>query len=76
MDKKELEKMLKELKSDLKITSNRIKHFVEEKKRDRVSYERKLKASNDEIDSLSLKKSEILDNIDKVQSLINYAEKN
>ena len=75
LNKSELKKMLSELQSELKIVTNQIKHSTTEKNSLQLHTKKKIDKINVEINSLSLKKSLITDNIGKLNSLISASDK-
>ena len=71
LNKSELEKMLSDLQSEVKIIKNKVKHYRTEQ----LNYKKNIDKIKTDIDNLNKKKSLLMDNIGKLNSLISASKK-
>ena len=70
LNKSELEKMLSDLQSELKIIKNKMMHSKEERKMIERNYRKNIQKIDDEYHDLNHKHSIIMENIGRLNSLI------
>ena len=75
LNKTELKKMLSDLQSEVKIITKKINHLRDENNKLRLNYATTLNKVKTDIDVLSQKKSLLMDNIGKLNSLISASKK-
>ncbi len=71
LNKSELEKMLSDLQSEVKIIKNKVKYYRTEQ----LNYKKNMDKIKTDIDNLNKKKSLLMDNIGKLNSLISASKK-
>ena len=70
LNKSELEKMLSDLQSELKIIKNKMINAKEERKMININYKKNIQEIDDEYHNLNHKHSIIMENIGRLNSLI------
>ena len=75
LNKTELKKMLSDLQSEVKVIQKKINHLRDENNKLRLNYKKTFDKIKTDINVLSQKKSLLMDNIGKLNSLISASKK-